>query len=640
MNESREQFDAFEEELQRLEPVELSFDGQRRMIEGAGDADVTDGETTNEVGQVAPPSTFKLWTNRRWMAVAACLIMALLVGLLIPAFQPAQKFGSRDGGVESHIESAIGKSHEIGDWVIHPVSDAQFVIHEESYLELDSGEIRIESKSLAKPEASLRIETPLGEAELKDQGYYIVSHSPTESQVDSPSESSSKGSDMKSLTKILILTGAVTLTNAFGSIDGSSDTLLAAEKDKAPVAHAVKANSDFAFDLYKQLAKENEGENLFFSPYSITSALAMTTEGARGNTAKQMGDVLRFPKVALQNNKAQPWNTSVIHSGLGALNQRYNASGKPFELAVANAIWVEKTFPLRVQFEAALSKPYGVKMVNPVDFKGNAEGERQRINSWVEDKTKERIKDLLPDRSLNDRTRVVLTNAIYFKGDWAAKFEKRDTADRVFKMADGKQLKTPMMFRDERKFRFAMLKADGTPDTSRFGRSDKNGFAIIELPYKGKELSMIAIAPNSPKGLAGVEANLNQTNVDKWISRMHREEVNVLLPKFKMTIDYKLNGTLIAMGMKDAFTRHVADFTGISDSPEADRLYISLVQHKAFVEVNEEGTEASAATAVVIAIESARMVPAFNADRPFLYLIRDNKTGTILFLGRVMNPKG
>ncbi|MDX1565982.1 MAG: serpin family protein, partial [Phycisphaeraceae bacterium] len=419
-----------------------------------------------------------------------------------------------------------------------------------------------------------------------------------------------------------------------------------AEGVTAPTKVAVKANSDFAFDLWRKLAEEkgNADKNLFFSPYSISSALTMVAEGARGQTAREMGSVLGFPKAALRvgaDAQSIPWRTALIHSGQGELNRRFNREKKPYKLHVANALWGEQTYRFRPAYLAALKEPYGAAL-HPADFSGNVDGERQRINQWVEQQTSGRIKKLIPDDVLDTDTRLVLTNAIFFKGDWLLQFDKKQTRTADFDTGRGKVKVKMMSVNDEAKAEgekehpFAYAKFDAAGKPVRNWRA-KPALQVLEMPYKGRELSMIVMLPEQG-GLEALQSSLTASKLAGWIGHLRRGQVKVAFPKFKMETSLDLVPTLKAMGMPSAFKP--GGFTGISDEPTAYKLAISDVLHKAFVEVTEEGTEAAAATAVVVKDESASFKPVFRADRPFLFVIRENATGTVLFCGRVMNPSG
>jgi serine protease inhibitor len=532
----------------------------------------------------------------------------------------------------------------------------------------------------------------------------------------------SKGKPMKQLTRIFVITGMVNLITPLGSVTGGAGDLLAAEAGQAPVKHAVQANSDFAFDLFKQFAGENAGKNLFFSPYSVSSALAMTAEGARGETAMEMGKVLRFPQATRRvGNDAQliPWRTSLIHTGMAGLNDRLMGKDTPaqqaarkkipelrkalealkaktkelrtqrkwreyqkatqaeraaatelnkvsaqvdqYELRVANALWGEKTYPFLDDYIKTINKYYKTGGIFPADFKNNFPTERIKVNNWVAGQTKDRIKDIIPKLPPDEArlVRLILTNAIYFKGQWSVPFKEANTKPRDFTLADGKKVKLPIMnVRSLAVGRYGAFNADGslfkTPHSIRRGQKPvvypgAKGFAMLELPYKGDDITMVLIAPNSPGGLGAIEKKLTTDNLAAWIGKLQKRKTHVFLPKFKLETEYQMNDTLKAMGMVRAFTdprmANGADFTGMCASKDPRlRLYITKVIHKAFVEVNEKGTEAAAATAVMMAVAtSVRMTvpftPTFQADRPFLFVIRDKKTSSILFMGRITNPQ-
>jgi serpin B len=372
-------------------------------------------------------------------------------------------------------------------------------------------------------------------------------------------------------------------------------------------SQVVNGNNWFAFDLYGQL-REKDG-NLFFSPYSISTALAMTYAGARGNTEKQMAETLRFGVKG-----------DALHKTFGELVKALNQAGDkgPYQLAVANALWGQQDYQFLDAFTTLVEKSYGAGL-NRLDFQKQTEAARQTINRWVEDQTQEKIKDLLKPGVLDPLTRLVLTNAIYFKGNWASQFKKDATQDAPFTLADGKKVNVPMMFQ----------KGD-------FKYGGNNVCQILELPYEGDDLSMLVLLPKAAGGLTALEKGLSPEWLAKWAKPLRKQEVQVYLPKFTMTSEFGLKDVLVKLGMKDAFNAGAADFSGMDGSKE---LFISAVVHKAFVDVNEEGTEAAAATAVVVGTTAMMEPTVFRADRPFVFLIRDNKTGSILFIGRVANPK-
>ena len=379
------------------------------------------------------------------------------------------------------------------------------------------------------------------------------------------------------------------------------------EKKDDAAEKIVQGNNAFAFDLYAQL-KDTEG-NLFYSPYSISTALAMTYAGAKNQTAEQMARTLHFAGTQ-----------AMFHPAFGKLVDQLNQQDQKgnYRLSVANALWGQKDYPFLDSF-IELNKQFYHAGLENVDFIQETEKSRLKINQWVEEKTQDKIKDLIPQGALDDMTRLVLTNAIYFKGDWASQFDKAQTQDARFYVSPDTTVTAPLMAQKE-KFRYA--------------RTDT--LQLLELPYKGEDLSMLVLLPKEITGLAELEKELTVDNLAKWQKNMYNQEVEVYLPKFKMTSQFSLNDTLAKMGMSDAFKSGVADFSGMTG---INNLFISAVVHKAFVEVNEKGTEAAAATGVAIAATSMPAPPpVFRADHPFVFMIKDNNTGSILFIGRVADP--
>ncbi len=364
----------------------------------------------------------------------------------------------------------------------------------------------------------------------------------------------------------------------------------------------AEGNTRFALDLYAKLREKEKG-NIFFSPYSVHTALAMTTTGAKGITRDEMVKVLHLPA-----------DDKMLASG--DLGRFYTHPRKDYELAVANALWGQSGFPWRTEWLGVQKERFGAGF-NEANFNGNPEGERKRINKWVEDQTRERIKDLLLPGQITANTNMVLTNAIYFKGKWVTQFDPKKTRKVKFHCSDDSTVEVPMMHASM-KCGYAR-RADGT--------------TMVELPYQGGELSMVVILPKLPDGLPALEKQLTPKVLAEWIGDLKdRDKQEVSLPKFKLESRYELPEHLQALGMKAAFGGG-ADFTGMAkESPG----WITSVTHKGFVEVNEEGTEAAAATAVVLG--DSAFPPPFFADHPFLFLIRDVKRGTILFMGRVEKP--
>ena len=374
----------------------------------------------------------------------------------------------------------------------------------------------------------------------------------------------------------------------------------------------VRGNSTFAFDLYR-LLREDEG-NLFLSPYSISAALAMTYAGARGDTELEMADALRFP---LPQDR--------LHAGFNALDMELNEepelqefqTGDPLQLNIANAIWGEQTYAFLPEFLDTLAENYGAGL-QLLDFINNFEGAREMINAWVSDQTEERIPELLPEGVIDDLTRLVLTNAIYFNASWFHPFDMDKTQDGSFHLVDGSEVQTPMMHVSEE-----------------LGQGEVAGAQIVPLPYEGRNYAMYVILP--PEGeFKAFEQSLDAAGLDAMIAQISPAFVQLTMPKFEFDSSFDLLKALKALGMVAAFEPNVADLSGMDGSRE---LYISDVVHKAFVAVDEEGTEAAAATGVVSSLlsgppRSAEVV----LDRPFLFLIRHIQTGTILFLGRVLDP--
>jgi serpin B len=390
----------------------------------------------------------------------------------------------------------------------------------------------------------------------------------------------------------------------------------------------VKGNNEFGCALYGRLGRA--GENLFLSPYSISTALGMTYAGARGETEKQMAKVLCFE---LPQEK--------LHATFKGLAEGLKARAeakKAYELSVANALWGQKGIALQKEFVELTQANYGAGL-RDVDFAGATEASRQTINAWVEKETRDKIKELLKPGILTAQTRLVLTNAIYFKGQWETAFDKKETQEAPFTLAVPAAQEAPAP-----KMNVPLMHRKGT-----FGFWETDGLQVLELPYKGRDLSMVIILPTVPttqeremrhawrlEAYAELEKTTTALQLGKWLEAMRQQEVEVCLPRFKVTSEFSLGEPLTSMGMTDAFSVEKADFSGMT---RTEHLFISAVVHKAFVEVNEEGTEAAAATGVVLELKMAREPPPmFRADHPFVFLIREVKTGSILFMGRVMDP--
>ncbi|MGO8675615.1 MAG: serpin family protein [Limisphaerales bacterium] len=370
--------------------------------------------------------------------------------------------------------------------------------------------------------------------------------------------------------------------------------------------HALAdANGAFALDLYARLA--TTGGNLFFSPYSISSCLAMTYAGARADTARQMAQTLHF-----SGNRDQ------VASAFGELQRQLNAAQNGSELNVANGLWGQKDHPFLAAFLDAARDDFQAGL-NQVDFRTGAEPARAAINDWVSGQTAGKINNLLQPGILTPATRLVLVNAVSFKGRWVRPFNKTNTSNAPFSVAPDRTVQAPLMNLD-----------------ANFNYAELDGLQMLELPYAGGGLSMVVALPREIGGLKTMEASLTKQTLDAWLAQAREQKVTVFLPRFKLTAQFNLARTLAEMGMKDAFSA-AADFSGMDGARD---LFISAVVHRAFVDVNEEGTEAAAATGAVMKMLAVRRQPAptFRADHPFLFLIRDTHSGSILFLGRVLDP--
>jgi serpin B len=380
----------------------------------------------------------------------------------------------------------------------------------------------------------------------------------------------------------------------------------------ADQAEVTKGNNAFAVDLYSNL-REKKG-NLFFSPASISTAFAMADAGARGQTAAQMASVFHF---ALPPGR--------LHPAMGALLAGMNAPHQGYELRVADALWAQQDAHFLPNYLSLMQSDYGAGL-HRVNFKTQAESVRGTINQWVEQQTNNRIQNLIQPGVLGPLTRLVLTNAIYFKGTWQHPFEPAATQDGDFHLSASQTAKVPLMHRTGNGYRYY----------------EGGSFQELELPYQGDDLAMVVVLPKQMNGLPALEQHFTAATAQTWLQKLEPvDKVILTFPRFTMTQQFELSGTLAAMGMPQAFTP-AADFSGMTGQPEFS---ISAAIHKAFIDVNEQGTEAAAATAtamVATAMRVARPEPppiVFCVDHPFLFMIRDTNTGAILFIGRVEDPR-
>lgn len=371
------------------------------------------------------------------------------------------------------------------------------------------------------------------------------------------------------------------------------------------------SNNKFNIDLYKKVATTGNS-NLFFSSYSIFSALAMTYEGADGTTAQEMKNVFYFPE------------TEILRPNFAALYNIINKKEKQYELRTGNALWAQKDYKFLDSYFSNVEKYYGGKAIN-LDFINETELSRNTINTFIAEQTNDRIKDIIPSGALDPMTRLVISNAIYFKGKWDIEFDKEKTQDRDFKMPTG-IITVPTM---------AMY----PKSEERFNYYENDDLQALELPYKGKELSMIILLPKADGGLSSLENEMDFEKLSEWTGNLKSTEIDeIYLPKFEFDLYTNVVDPLKESGMISAFSPGDADFSKMDGTKD---LYISEILHKAFIKVDEEGTEAAAATVVAIStlsIAEPLQSKIFRADHPFIFMIRENSTGAILFMGRIVNP--
>ena len=418
---------------------------------------------------------------------------------------------------------------------------------------------------------------------------------------------------------LLILLASIILSGLSGCGQPTSVYVLQSNKPRitspevaeTDMTALVEGNNAFAFELYQTL--KQRGGNLFYSPYSISEALAMTYAGARSETELTMAKTLNLTLSQARLHPAfNSLDLQLKQRGEGAKGK----DGEGFRLNVVNAIWGQKDYEFQAPFLDVLAQNYGVGL-RIVDFINETEQSRITINDWVSEQTEERIKDLVPQGAINYLTRLVLTNAIYFNAAWQYPFNENATSDGLFHLAGGNDVTVPMM-RQTESFRY----------------TGGNNYQAVELPYDGQELSMLILLPEAEQ-FDTFEEQLNVEFVENIIDDLESNEVLLTMPKFEYDSSFSLKEALIIMGMEMAFTES-ADFSGMNGKYD---LLIQDVLHKAFVLVDEAGTETAAATAVIVGLESAPAEPVeVRIDRPFIFIIRDIPTGSVIFAGRVLNP--
>lgn len=377
------------------------------------------------------------------------------------------------------------------------------------------------------------------------------------------------------------------------------------------IATLVDGNNAFALDIYQTLRSQDG--NLILSPYSMSLALAMTYAGARGDTESQMANVLHFT----QGQSSTHSSFNALDLGLAERGKGGSKDQEPMQLSIVNAVWAEQTFPFQQDFLDTIALNYGAG-IHLADFLHNYDPARKEINKWVSGQTKNKINDLLPKNSVNSDTKMVLVNAIYFKADWLNQFDANSTKDAPFHLLDGSNVTVKMM-----------------NDHLFIPYFKGNGYQAVELPYAGETAAMDIIVPDDGN-FDAFESSFNKDVYGAMLAGMQPTSVSLGFSKFTFTKDFNLSDTLKSMGMADAFDANKADFSGMTGNKD---LYISNVFHKAFVAVDEKGTEAAAATAVIMDLATAiRSEVNLQVDRPFIFVIRDTVSGQILFIGRVSNP--
>jgi len=407
---------------------------------------------------------------------------------------------------------------------------------------------------------------------------------------------------------IVLVSGCTEKGTVTQTSPGSTDTISPGQVNASEAELEVAGGEDlFAVDLYSQLAKRDG--NLLLSPYSIHAALAMAYEGARGETAEEMRSVLHIPE-----------SRAVRLAGFRKLITDLSPKEGPYELKTANALWILKGYSIKRDYVEVVRKYY-LGEVRSVDFRRDPEGAASAINGWVSEQTSGKIGDIVSPMALRD-ARVVITNAIYFKGEWVHKFDPGLTKNETFFTPKGTVI-TPMMHTE-----------------GAFNYTENGLIQAVELPYRGGRLSMLVLLPKARDGYRELEKRMSLDYILSLLANLSPANVSIALPKFEFRTEYELSGVLSAMGMGSAFSE-TANFSGITD---AERLFISEIVHKAYIKVAENGTEAAAATGVLIVgtsmpVEEPKYIE-FRADHPFIFVIVDKETREVLFMGRLVNPKG
>ncbi|MFO0940716.1 MAG: serpin family protein [Pirellulales bacterium] len=494
---------------------------------------------------------------------------------------------------------------------------------------------------------------------------------------------------------------------ALGGLQAMSGEPIYGESDVKPASPPLTTNgsfkaasNQFAIQFLKSVIDSQPSKNQFLSPFSIESALLMTMEGARGQTAAEMGQALGFPQSVKADDPKAPWQLASVRSDLKsivqsfyrgdsaaevevrktlkqkrseldkanaravALSQKGNFNDAvkesngarqladqinelsktvdKYELRNANGLWIDKSFVLKPEYQNLIRQSYSAALEN-VDFASNPAAQGEKINRWISDNTQQKINNIIPPGTITKITRLVLANAIYFRGTWQDPFDPGQTKPGRFQNIGNQQVEVPMMSKFCKSGRYAAFQSDGapfeTPRTLEVGSDPKagypkDGFQVMELGYNGGDLQMWIALPQAKSGLKAMIESLDGSKLDNWDSALQHRDVTLVMPKFKLEATYDLQENLEQLGMKSAFDPNQADFSGMSQ----ETVFISKVLHKSFVDVNEKGTEAAAATVVMMApsaMAQVPFIPSFVADHPFLFMIRHRPSGTILFAGLV-----
>ncbi len=587
-------------------------------------------------------------------------------------------------------------------WILKPSLDAQFKITNPNTISLLKGELRLTS---SKP-SNITIKTPNATATASGTDFLIGSHEHNFTTNLNGEPKKNKPMKKQLLTRLLVLAGSVTLANNLGAQTAQKNEAIFAEQGASPEKIIVKANSDFAIKLYQKFNDQiGLEENLIFSPYSLSNALLMVTEGARGQTAQELGQALGFPPELSRigsDNQNLPWQMSTIRNGFKSLqdnlknnsneshnlrkkidnlkrkidsfdqnstqsetikhNQRvaqYNSLNTKLDetkLNIANSIWAGQNLPIKAPWKHQITTTYGVESIQQCDFEKQPEAERQKINNWVTKQTQGQINNLIASGAIDESTRSVIVNAIAFQSTWAKPFHPGLIKPHPFSLVSGKTKQVTLMeSRSDQTIRYAAFNEDGstfhTPleipikGTLPATYPDENGFAMIQKPYKGNKFSMIALSPNDPSKFHQLQSKINASNLTKWTNELQNRSTHVLIPRFTIESEPKTKKALTSLGIQQMFDSTKANLSGISEGVDYPN-YISDIIHKAKINVNAKGTIAAAATIIAkepvdsapFEVAARPFTPTFRADRPFIFLIKENKTGTILFLGHVADP--